>query len=88
MDAADEGLSRDRSLNPTERIVAELWLETLQMDHLPDLNDDFFALGGDSMAMIMVELCIQEELSVEFPAGSLLNAPTLEEFSALVDSRR
>jgi acyl carrier protein len=68
----------------TERAVAALWSEVLQTAELPDAADDFFALGGDSMAMIMLEFRIKEQFSVELPVGAVLAAPTLRELSALV----
>lgn len=70
----------------TERTVAALWSEVLQTADLPGATDDFFALGGDSMAMVMLEFRIKEEFSVELPAGAVLGAPTLRELSAVVDA--
>jgi acyl carrier protein len=76
------------SLSPTERAVAALWCEALQMTDLPSPPDNFFALGGDSMTMTILEFRIKEELAVELPAGALLNAASLRELSALVDATR
>lgn len=73
-------------LSATERGVAELWREVLSAEEIPNGTDNFFALGGDSMAMVMVEYRIKEEFSVELPPGALLAAPTLRELSALVDA--
>jgi len=73
-------------LSMTERAVAALWSETLQIAELPGATDNFFALGGDSMAMVLLEFRIKEEFSVELPAGAVLGAPTLRELSALVDA--
>lgn len=69
----------------TECSVAALWKEVLQLAELPSTSDDFFALGGDSMAMVTLEFRIKEELAVELPAGAVLVAPTLGELSVLVD---
>jgi acyl carrier protein len=73
-------------MSNTERAVAALWCEALQMPDLPSTTDNFFALGGDSMTMTLVEFRINEELSVELPQGALLGAQSLSELSALVDS--
>lgn len=70
----------------TDHILAELWREVLQSADLPVPTDNFFALGGDSMAMVMLEFRIREEFSVELPAGVVLGAPTLSELSALIDA--
>lgn len=74
----------NQTLNVTERVVAELWSEVLQTDALPNADDDFFSLGGDSMSMVALEFRIREEFSVELPPGVILRAPTLRDLSALV----
>jgi len=78
----------DQSPNVTERTVATLWSEVLEVNAPPSSTDDFFALGGDSMAMVMLEFRIKEEFSVELPPGSVLGAPTLRELSDLIDRAR
>jgi acyl carrier protein len=78
----------DQTLDATERVVAELWREVLQADQPPQAADNFFACGGDSMSMIILEFRITEELLVELPSGAVLGAPTLRELSALVDAAR
>lgn len=70
----------------TERALAALWNEVLQTAEQPVATDNFFAIGGDSMAMVILELRIKEEFSVELPAGTVLNAPTLRELSAMIDA--
>ena len=74
-----------QQLSSTERAVAALWREALQIPEIPSATDNFFALGGDSMTMTMVEFRIKEELSVALPPGALLGAQSLCELSALVD---
>lgn len=69
--------------NP-ERTVAALWREVLEIQDSPAMSDNFFAMGGDSMAMVTLEFRIQEETGVSLPPGAVLAAPTLEELVALV----
>jgi acyl carrier protein len=76
----------DASLSATEAAVAALWHEVLQTSEPLSATDDFFAMGGSSMHMVMLEYRLQEEFSIELPAGVLLGAPTLREISALVDA--
>lgn len=76
------------ALSATERVVAELWQEALQVPTLPSKEDDFFALGGDSMAMATVEFRITEELAVQLPPGATLGASTVSALAALVDAAR
>jgi acyl carrier protein len=71
-----------------ERELASLWQQVLNTDSLPRPSDDFFSLGGDSVAMIMAELRIKEEFLVELPEGVMLGVSTLRELSQLVEKRR
>jgi acyl carrier protein len=74
-----------RLLSATQRAVAELWCEALEISDLPLATDNFFSLGGDSITMTLVEFRVREELSVDLQPGALLSAQTLEEFAALVE---
>lgn len=73
-------------LTATENAMADLWKEVLQTARSITPEDDFFALGGDSMAMVTLEFRIQEALAVCLPGGAVLSAPTLRELSTMVDS--
>lgn len=70
----------------TERMLAELWIEVLRITSAPQPADNFFALGGDSMAMVMLEFRIREQLGVALKPGTVLVAPTLRELSFIVTS--
>ena len=74
-----------QQLTETERRIAALWKEVLDTPELPRAEDNFFALGGDSTAMVMVELQIKEAFSVDIPAGAVLGAQSLRELSDVVD---
>ena len=69
-----------------EEELGELWMEALQIDKPPIPTDNFFSLGGDSMAMVALEFRIKEEFSVELPAGSVLGAQTLRELATVIDA--
>jgi acyl carrier protein len=70
-----------------ERVIAAIWSEVLQISQLPSITDDFFALGGNSMTMVMAEFRIMEELAIQLPTGAILTAPTVRELADLVDSQ-
>lgn len=72
----------------TEAVIAALWQEALQTPVPPTRDDDFFALGGDSMTMAMVEFRIVEELAVQIAPGTILGASILCELAALVEQAR
>lgn len=74
------------SINHTEHALAALWAEVLELKAPPNANENFFSLGGDSMAMVTLEFRIQEDLSVPLSPGTLLRTPTLGELSRVVDS--
>jgi acyl carrier protein len=70
-----------------ERAMATLWQQVLNTSVLPGPTDNFFSLGGDSIAMIMVELRIKEEFSVDLPEGALLSTSSLRELAQLIKER-
>lgn len=74
------------ALTHTEREIAALWREILQIDATVTSTDNFFSLGGDSLAMTMVLFRVQEVFGIELPTAALLETPELGSFSNLVDS--
>ena len=74
------------SLTSTEREIAALWSEVLQTDVPVTPNENFFSLGGDSLAMTMVLFRVQEVFGVELSTAALLETPELGAFAALVDT--
>lgn len=72
-------------LNRNDQMVAALWTEVLQLPNPPHLTDNFFSLGGDSMAAVTLEFRIHEELSIHLTPGTLFGAPTLGELLRVVD---
>src|SRR5205085_12495543 len=71
------------TLNPVEAMLAEVWRELLGIDDVaPD--DDFFALGGHSLAAVRLFARIRKQYSVDLPLATLFQAPTLGALAALV----
>ena len=58
---------------PTEKIVAEVFAEVLGVDQV-GLDDDFFALGGDSLIATRVSARLQSALGREVPVRYLFDA--------------
>ncbi len=75
----------DEGLTPTECRIAGLWSEYLATSDPIRSTDNFFALGGDSLAMTILLFRIKEELGVDLPPSALLEAPELRAFCALYD---
>jgi acyl carrier protein len=59
-----------------ERWVAALWQDVLGV-HRVGANDDFFALGGDSLSASRVMSRIRAAFGVELPVATLFAEPTL-----------
>ena len=65
-------------------LVARLWREQLDLAEL-NAGDNFFALGGNSIRAVQVMARLREERGVAVEMRHLFEAPTLGEFSALVE---
>jgi amino acid adenylation domain-containing protein/thioester reductase-like protein len=77
---------------PTQAGLSALWARLLGREHV-DLDDDFFALGGNSM--LAAEMLAHTRAIFGIPAGSvrqltrrLLRDPTLRGFTAAVEEAR
>jgi len=72
---------------PMGRRIGEIWASALGVDEVgPD--DDFFALGGDSMILMMVLARIREEFNVEFKPNEVFRSPSLRDFCEVVAGAR
>ncbi len=72
-----------RSAPPTSQrdiVVADLWAEVLGLDYV-GLDDDFMALGGDSLSAEEMLAMITERLGITLVSSDLIEAPTLAEFT-------
>lgn len=74
------------SLTPTEQVVAGIWRELLPLEHPPGPDDDYFALGGDSLTAFEVFARIEAELGPNLSPTLLLEASTLGSLAAMIDS--
>ena|SRR5882724_11659031 len=72
----------------TEGTVIAIWAEALQKDGGISADSNFFELGGDSLAMMIVLFRINEELGVELSPLALLEASTPVALSALIAAMR
>jgi amino acid adenylation domain-containing protein len=74
------------SLTPVEEIMAGIWCEVLKLPAV-GRSDNFFNLGGHSLLVTHTILRVRDILKVELPVRSLFEAPTLEQFSRVVQQR-
>ena len=69
---------------PTETRIRAIWQNVLGITALqPD--DNFFDIGGTSLAAMRVFHLIREHLHIELPLSTLLHAPTTNTLAALID---
>ncbi|MBP7148250.1 MAG: amino acid adenylation domain-containing protein [Acidobacteria bacterium] len=71
---------------PIEREVAALWAEVLGIDP-PGRDDNFFHLGGHSLAATQVVARLRRDYAVDLPIESLFQRPTVAELAELVARR-
>ncbi|MGW3297002.1 non-ribosomal peptide synthetase [Streptomyces xiamenensis] len=67
-----------------ERLLA-IWRRTLGTEDI-GVRDDFFALGGQSLAALRMASLVQEEFGVALGVSALFETPTVAELAALIDS--
>jgi amino acid adenylation domain-containing protein len=70
-----------------ERELAELFGEVLGLDDV-GLDDDFFELGGDSLAVLELLAGINERFDIELSATAVLAAPTVAALATRLVRRR
>ena len=74
----------DAAEQPTEARLRAIWESVLGVASLgPD--DNFFDVGGSSLAAVRVFELIYERLGVDLPLSTLLHAPTTNALAALID---
>ena len=78
-------LSREFS-NETERQLAGIWAEMLGWQ--PAANDDFFALGGDSLKVVRVFTAIENTFGVKLSINTIFRAPTIQGMASIIISNQ
>jgi acyl carrier protein len=74
--------------SPRERLQArikQVWREALGIEKI-EMQDDFFAIGGDSLVATQVVARLSEMFSVALPIGELFESPTIEHLAAAVEN--
>jgi len=59
----------------TEELLTRVWVEVLGRERV-GVNDDFFGLGGDSLAALRIVARLRELRAVELPPHSVFEEPT------------
>ncbi|TDV43181.1 non-ribosomal peptide synthetase [Actinophytocola oryzae] len=70
----------------TERRLVDLWRETLGVDEV-SVDDDFFAVGGNSMRFVQIAARIREAFDVSLELRTLFTTPTVAGLAEALDGR-
>ncbi|KAL4865749.1 hypothetical protein BDV12DRAFT_174019 [Aspergillus spectabilis] len=72
-----------------ERILQSLWAKTLGIYEVDRIgtNDNFFQLGGDSVAAMRLAAIVQQEKHLELTVGDILSHPCLSDLANMLTER-
>jgi len=70
---------------PTERQLTALWQSVLGVSPI-GVNDDFFALGGQSLLAMRLLVNLRHALGVDLPLSALFEGPTIAALAARLDA--
>lgn len=68
-----------------ERAVAAIWQEALGVEPV-GVDDDFFAIGGHSLAAVQIGARIRSQLGAEFDLKDFYDTPTVAHLAALLSA--
>ena len=69
--------------NPAEEELSQIWTEVLGLKEV-GVHDNFFDLGGHSLAATRVVSRVLKRLQLEIPLQSLLQSPTVAPMAAVI----
>ncbi len=79
-----EANAGDGPVTDTRATVTKIWSEVLKRDTF-DAEDDFFAIGGNSMTATLATYKLREEFEVEIPLMAIFETPTITGLAATID---
>ncbi|KAJ2859385.1 large subunit of alpha-aminoadipate reductase, partial [Coemansia erecta] len=76
------------ALSPTERAVALIWIDLLELPAATPVDADanFFDLGGHSILATRMVFRVRKDFAVDAPLGLVFTRPTLRAMAAAVDA--
>ncbi|HWN42377.1 MAG TPA: amino acid adenylation domain-containing protein, partial [Thermoanaerobaculia bacterium] len=71
---------------PMEELLATFWSEVIGRDEI-GVDEDFFALGGDSLLAMRVVTRVRERLGAELPVRDIFESRTVAKLAAEVEGK-
>jgi acyl-coenzyme A synthetase/AMP-(fatty) acid ligase/thioesterase domain-containing protein/acyl carrier protein len=71
-------------MEPRELVLSDIWAEVLGLEFV-GLDDDFMALGGDSLSAEELFAIVRERFGIALASTDLVESPTLREFARRVE---
>lgn len=71
---------------PLEQLLADVWAGVLGLERV-GIEDDFFALGGHSLAAVKLASRLQNALGAPVQVNAVFNAPSVARFAELVKAQ-
>ena len=75
-----------QQVSETETRLSRLWAELLKLEEV-GINEDYFALGGNSLLAVNLMARIETQFEVKLPLTSIIEAPTVAQLACLLESR-
>ena len=79
-----EDASRHESRTQLEDLLAAMWVRIIGIERV-GLHDDFFEIGGDSLAAVELIAGIEQITGRRLTIGALFEAPTVRQLAAFVE---
>ncbi len=83
-DAGDTAADASGPMTPTEIELATIWKRVLRIDRV-GIEENFFSVGGDSLASVQMSLEVETVFGVALPAHLAFETPTLRELALRID---
>lgn len=74
--------------DPTQRALAQIWQQVLELSGRVGAGDDFFELGGDSLAALELLVAVEDRFGRRLSVGTFLSATRLADQAAAIEEAR
>jgi len=68
-----------------EKLVAEIWQETLKKERI-DIFSNFFEIGGHSIVAVKIAVKIKKKTGIRIPLSAVFQHSTIEKFAKLLNT--